>query len=63
MIGGRVWKFGDNINTDLMLPGTDGLSLCRWIRGRSSLPRHGRPLLACARRSAGLRRSRLATGV
>jgi DNA-binding response OmpR family regulator len=23
---------------DLMLPGTDGLSLCRWIRGRSQLP-------------------------
>jgi DNA-binding response OmpR family regulator len=23
---------------DLMLPGTDGLSLCRWIRSRSSLP-------------------------
>jgi DNA-binding response OmpR family regulator len=23
---------------DVMLPGTDGLSLCRWIRGRSSLP-------------------------
>jgi DNA-binding response OmpR family regulator len=23
---------------DLMLPGTDGLSLCRWIRGRSDLP-------------------------
>ena len=22
----------------VMLPGTDGLSLCRWIRGRSSLP-------------------------
>src|SRR5512142_2122481 len=21
---------------DVMLPGTDGLSLCRWIRGRSS---------------------------
>ena len=21
MISGRVWKFGDNINTDLMLPG------------------------------------------
>ena len=21
MIAGRVWKFGDNINTDLMLPG------------------------------------------
>ena len=21
-----------------MLPGTDGLTLCRWIRGRSSLP-------------------------
>ena len=23
---------------DVMLPGADGLSLCRWIRGRSSLP-------------------------
>jgi DNA-binding response OmpR family regulator len=23
---------------DVMLPGTDGLSLCRWIRSRSSLP-------------------------
>jgi DNA-binding response OmpR family regulator len=23
---------------DLMLPGTDGLSLCRWIRARSELP-------------------------
>src|SRR2546426_5962097 len=23
---------------DLMLPGTDGLALCRWIRGRSELP-------------------------
>src|SRR5712692_7918768 len=23
---------------DLMLPGTDGLSLCRWIRERSDLP-------------------------
>jgi len=23
---------------DVMLPGTDGLSLCRWIRGRSTLP-------------------------
>ena len=23
---------------DLMLPGTDGLSLCRWIRSRSELP-------------------------
>jgi 3-isopropylmalate/(R)-2-methylmalate dehydratase small subunit len=22
MIAGRVWKFGDNINTDLMLPGS-----------------------------------------
>jgi 3-isopropylmalate/(R)-2-methylmalate dehydratase small subunit len=21
VISGRVWKFGDNINTDLMLPG------------------------------------------
>ena len=23
---------------DVMLPGTDGLALCRWIRGRSGLP-------------------------
>ncbi|HEX6762336.1 MAG TPA: response regulator transcription factor [Gaiellaceae bacterium] len=23
---------------DIMLPGTDGLDLCRWIRGRSDLP-------------------------
>src|SRR5205085_10514675 len=23
---------------DLMLPGTDGLALCSWIRGRSELP-------------------------
>jgi two-component system response regulator ResD len=23
---------------DLMLPGTDGLALCRWIRGRSDVP-------------------------
>ena len=23
---------------DLMLPGTDGLALCRWIRARSSIP-------------------------
>jgi DNA-binding response OmpR family regulator len=23
---------------DIMLPGTDGLELCRWIRGRSDLP-------------------------
>ena len=23
---------------DLMLPGTDGLALCRWIRARSSVP-------------------------
>jgi DNA-binding response OmpR family regulator len=23
---------------DVMLPGTDGLTLCRWIRGRSDLP-------------------------
>ena len=21
MLAGRVWKFGDNVNTDLMLPG------------------------------------------
>src|SRR5262249_3096707 len=23
---------------DVMLPGTDGLTLCRWIRGRSDVP-------------------------
>ncbi len=27
---------------DLMLPGTDGLALCRWIRDRSQLPAVGR---------------------
>jgi DNA-binding response OmpR family regulator len=28
----------DLVVLDLMLPGVDGLELCRWIRGRSSLP-------------------------
>ena len=28
----------DLVILDLMLPGTDGLELCRWIRGRSELP-------------------------
>jgi DNA-binding response OmpR family regulator len=41
--GSRARKLLEETNPalvvlDLMLPGTDGLELCRWIRGRSELP-------------------------
>ena len=36
----RLFERGDSslVVLDLMLPGTDGLELCRWIRARSDLP-------------------------
>ena len=36
----RLFERGDSslVVLDVMLPGTDGLELCRWIRGRSELP-------------------------
>ena len=36
----RLFERGDSsvIVLDVMLPGTDGLELCRWIRSRSRVP-------------------------
>jgi two-component system, OmpR family, response regulator ResD len=34
-------RFGDGVSAvvlDVMLPGLDGLSFCRWVRGRSGVP-------------------------
>ena len=36
MRSGRVWKFGDNINTDLMLPGRICIATPRSRRGPCS---------------------------
>lgn len=36
MMAGRVWKFGDNINTDLMLPGPYCIATQRIRRARCS---------------------------
>ncbi len=35
MRSGRVWKFGDNINTDLMLPGSVPVSAARKQQARA----------------------------